>query len=332
MASLWQRPWHPLITPAAPRGGASTTVPAPDNGTASEGSLDALLRFKGGASTAAAPLETAFASALALSMRWSRTACLLFLAVVYAAAIVVYAATAAPTPGNWIYLVVSVASVALIPGVRAARALAAELAATAGAALILFAFNFDGGAVLLCSTGAYTALMLYAAMPLVAGITFAPRWRVYAAMCTAHAVRGAVELSPLGPPAALLVFAASVFGAILLYLHERRARMHFVRCASVCCPACALCWNHCPAAAAGQISLRALEQSAERFELSFRHICAAVAPAAAVSAALHAARAQATRSVTRCTASPLASTRACPASSPPLSCERSSSRLRTASA
>jgi hypothetical protein len=228
-------PWHPLVAPAPPvppsQPGRRAVAAAPDDGTSREGSLDALLRFRGGESPARV-LESDFAAAIARTMRWSRTVCLVFIAVAYAISVVVYATDGLPMSNNWAYLCVSALSLALIPGVRAARALVAEVAATTATALVLFAFDFDGpgGATLLpCSSGAYTPLMLYGALPLVAGVTFAPRWRVYAAMCVAHVARAAVELSPLGPTPALLVFFVSVMGVIVLYVHERHARFHFVR-------------------------------------------------------------------------------------------------------
>ena len=234
----------PLVAPAPPGPAAQpgeqppAVAAPPDDGTSREGSLDVLLRFRGGESPAGV-LESDFTAALARTMRLSRTICLVFLAVAYAVSVAVYAADRLPMRNNWAYLCVSVLSLALIPGVRAARARVAEVAATTATSLVLFAFDFDGpgGATQPCTSGEYVPLMLYGSLPLLTGVTFAPRWRVYGAMCVAHVARAAVQLAPLGPTPALLVFFVSVLGGILLYLHERRARFHFVR-ACVHLPTC----------------------------------------------------------------------------------------------
>lgn len=228
---MWRLHGAPRVAPeaGAPPGGAPGAA-----GTPLEESVDALLRFAGGGAAGAARLEAAFIASLARTMRVPRTVCLIFLGITYAAiaASTVYLTSATAVPINWAYLAVSALSFALVPAVRARAACVVDLAAGAGATLALFAFNFDGAAALtgMCATGRYTDFLLFIALPLVVGVMFAPRWRMYAALCAAHGCRAVAELSVLGVEPPLFVCIACVLGSVLLYLQERRVRVHFVRC------------------------------------------------------------------------------------------------------
>lgn len=192
-------------------------------------SLDALLRFRGPRAEAAA-LEAAYAASHARTMRGPRTVGLVFIALAYAVGIGVYAASNTPfeSADYWLYVVMSCACLSLVPLVRARAVWCVDLATCAGAALVLFAFNFGNKAARMCSTGDYTALMLFVAFPISVGVMCTPRWRFYAAMCAAHATRACVELAPLGVVPRFGVCLSALLGTVLLYVQERGSREQFV--------------------------------------------------------------------------------------------------------
>lgn len=207
---------------------AAPVAPPPGESSLLDDSLDALLRFTGDARAAAA-LESAFVAAHARNHRLGRSVCLAFMGAAYALAFIALAVTSTPVPSDWGYLAVAGACFGLVPVVRGRAPLwGVGAGSSAASALVLFAFNFNGGAATPCSTGRYTDLMMYLAMPLIAGVMFTPRWRLYGVMCVAHAARGAVQLAPLGAMPPLVVGIASCLGCVLAYLQEKRSREHFV--------------------------------------------------------------------------------------------------------
>ena len=168
--------------------------------------------------------EAAYAAFRARAQRRTRVSCAAISGAAHAAAFTATVAAAAPggpPPIAWMYLIMTCFCVALGAVMAKQRgAWAAELAAAAAAAALLFAVDPASGA----------APQLYCALPLACGVMFGPPWRIYAALCVVHAARGAVALAPgglPGPPSC--VVAASLIGAGLLYAQERTLRDNFVR-------------------------------------------------------------------------------------------------------
>jgi hypothetical protein len=228
------------VAPSARKPSVGAVGPgADDNGSA-------LLWGGAGGGSAAA-----FIAARAVAMRGRRTAALACLALAYAT-IVVAAAVAAPGPAPLsdmgvlsLYSCMAAACIALMPGVRAASSLHAELAAAAAAALVLFSINVGNAAAAGGGSGAGqwgpATLMAFAALPLAAPLLLAPRASAYAIMAAAHAARACVELAPLGAVPALGVCLAAIAGAALCALQERGSWEHFVRACVRCGETCQCC-------------------------------------------------------------------------------------------
>lgn len=215
--------------------GAAPVVGAP---AVSEAPLDRLLRFTGGAASSA--LEAAFAAASARTLSASRTVYLLFFAVAWAAVAAVGAETTAggATALDWAHVAASCVCLALVPAARASRPWVTRIASWIAVEANFLAID-PGVTALATASGRYDSLMLYCAMPLVAGVVFVPGWRVYGVLCLVHAIRAVGVLPAVGAVPPLLVCIACIAAVLVAYLQELRSREHFVRC----CAAfpCVLC-------------------------------------------------------------------------------------------
>ena len=220
---------------------------------APEAGLDWLLRFQGNPS-ATGELECAFEEYRTRALRGHRSALISLLAAANAAALVAGVAQAFRSgvpdagllgAGYLVHCCLCVLCLALALAVRAVppRATAVPLrwimshAAELGAAACVFGVDPSGRAPDVCSNTQlqFSGLLLFVGMPLACAVAFAPRWRVYAAICLLHAARAFYELGALGLLPAVFVCLASVIGAAGVYCLERILREHYVRAAAFGC-------------------------------------------------------------------------------------------------
>ena len=135
--------------------------------------------------------------------------------------------------GDWAYAAAPLSFLVILPVIRRAGPVwVVDLAAGAGVAACFFtiaATPAEVGEPADAGGRPFFELALFAAMPLLCGSVFTPRWGLYAVLCVVHAAHAGVLLTSLGPMPPLLVCLASFLGVAVSYLQERRSREHFVR-------------------------------------------------------------------------------------------------------
>lgn len=222
---------------SAATGSVVSSVTAP----ASPPTVDARLRFMGD-EKGRAGLEAGFQEFYATRMRRQRDVFSACVGALYVAVLVLSAANGSWVNIDFAYFIVVIACLMNLGLPKGTPAWVRNHASSVVNAAVIIVMDLRNSAAD-ASKGEWFMLFLmyYALAPTLCGGLLMPPLKLQALMCTIHAVRAIVLLSPLGVLPVFLVCSSCAMGTTVVYTQEWRGREYFVSGSAACACVCLFC-------------------------------------------------------------------------------------------